>query len=281
VPVSPDAPSLLRRIAREARLAFRRGPAGRLIERRRHLNAARSWTEADESMRSFYSQFVGAGSLVFDVGANVGNRTKVFLRLGARVVAVEPQPECARLLAEAFRGDSRLTIECEALGRAPGAAELKLSDASTISSMSAGWIDAVRSSGRFAQYHWDHTVPVRVTTLDDLIERHGVPAFVKIDVEGFEYEVLAGLSAPLPALSFEFTPEWSEAAFACLAHLERLGIRRFNYSLGESMRLESENWLDAGELRARILEMRGDARTFGDVYARHEAAPSASAGAPA
>lgn len=267
MPVSEAPDSLLRRIARGARLAFQRGPAGRLIERSQQLHAARSWTPADEAMRSFYSRFVGAGDLVFDVGANVGNRTKVFLRLGARVVAVEPQPSCARLLGEAFRDAAGLTIEREALGRAPGIADLRVSDASTISSMSPGWIEAVRGSGRFVQYRWDRTIQVPVTTLDALIESHGLPDFVKVDVEGFEHEVLAGLSRVPRALSFEFTPEWAESAFACVARLESLGMGRFNYSLGESMQLESDSWLSADDLRERIAAMRGDARAFGDVYA--------------
>src|SRR5439155_7684012 len=100
----------LRRIARSARTALRRSPAGRWLERRRQLEAARAWTGADEAMRGFYSAFVGPNDLVFDVGANVGNRTKVFLRLGSRVVAVEPQPACVSLLAEAFGREPRLTV---------------------------------------------------------------------------------------------------------------------------------------------------------------------------
>ena len=277
--MSDERTSLARRIARGARAALRRSPPGRLLERRRLLRAAAGWTPADQAMRSFYAAIAVPGVLVFDVGANVGNRTKVFLRLGARVVAVEPQPGCASLLAEAFAGEPRLTLVREALGDAIGDAEMTLSDASTISSMSPGWIAAVRRSGRFAAYRWDRTVTVPVTTLDRLIERHGVPAFVKIDVEGFEREVLRGLSAPLPALSFEFTPEWSEAAFACLAHLESLGPHRFNYSFGETLRLESEAWLDAEQVRARIAALHGDARAFGDVYARCDRARRA--GAPA
>src|SRR6185436_2583802 len=142
--------------------------------------------------------------------------------LGAKVVAVEPQPSCASILLEAFGGTPGLEIVQEALGSVPGTAQLALSDATTLSSMSRGWVDAVRSSGRFAEYRWSRSIEVPVTTLDALIARHGRPAFVKIDVEGFELEVLRGLSAPLPALSFEFTPEWSDSAEACVEHLGTL-----------------------------------------------------------
>jgi hypothetical protein len=107
-----------------------------------------------------------------------------------------------------------------------------------------------------------------VTTLDALIERYGEPAFVKIDVEGFELEVLKGLSRRVPALSFEFTPECADTALACVAHLDSLGFSGFNYSPGESMRLWDNTWGDASFIRARLEALRGDVSTFGDVYAR-------------
>ncbi len=237
------------------------------MESRSQVRAARTWTAHDEAMRSFYAAFVEPGDLVFDVGANVGNRTKIFVRLGARVVAVEPQPACAAVLARAFRGNRSVTIAEEAVGATAGSAEMKVSDAPTISSMSTEWIDAVRSSGRFASHRWGRTITVRVATLDGLIARHGVPAFIKVDVEGFEREVMMGLSRAVGALSFEFTPEFAEPGFACLARLEEVGFRGFNYSAGEAMSLDMPRWVGAGELRRRLEALRGDSVAFGDVYA--------------
>ncbi len=260
--------SLPRRAVRAARAALRRSALGHWLERRRQLEAARSWSNADEAMRTFYSAIAGPGELVFDVGANVGNRTKVFLRLGARVIAIEPQPSCASLLAEAFGADPRVTLVREALGAAPGMARMRLSEATTISSMSSNWIEAVRSSGRFASYRWDRTISVPVTTLDALIERHGAPVFIKIDVEGFEFEVLKGLSRPVRLVSFEFTPECAETALSCIARLELLGFSQFNYSAEETMRFESAEWSSASDLCTRLEALRGDVRVFGDVYAR-------------
>jgi FkbM family methyltransferase len=260
--------SLFDRSLREARAALLRSPVGRWRDRRILLSQARAWTPADEKLQAFYAQFVEPGDIAFDVGANAGNRTKVFLRLGARVVAVEPQSSCASLLDEAFGREPGFSLIRQALGAEPGVAELKLSEATTIASMSPAWVKAVRSSGRFAAYHWGRSERVPVTTLDALIQRHGEPAFVKIDVEGFELEVLKGLSRPVRALSFEFTPECADAALACVAHLESLGFTGFNYSPDESMRLEAEPWGDVSFIRTRLEGLRGDVSTFGDVYAR-------------
>jgi len=257
-----------RRIVREARAILRRSPLGRWRERRILLDQARAWSSADERLHAFYAPFVGPGDLVFDVGANAGNRTKVFLRLGARVIAVEPQTSCASLLDEAFGHEPGFSLIREALGAEAGMARLQLSEATTIASMSPSWVEAVRGSGRFAAYHWEREERVPVTTLDVLIERHGEPAFIKIDVEGFELEVLKGLSCPVRALSFEFTPECTDVALACVARLVSLGFSRFNYSRDEIWHLEADPWCDASFIQARLEALRGDASTFGDVYAR-------------
>lgn len=257
-----------RGFVRQARAAILRSPVGRWRERRILLAQARAWAQADEKPYALYAQFVGAGDVAFDVGANAGNRTKVFLRLGARVVAVEPQSSCASLLEEAFGREPRFSLVRQALGAEAGMADLQLSEATTIASMAPAWTQAVRKSGRFAAYHWERVERVSVTTLDALIERFGEPAFIKIDVEGFELEVLKGLSRPVRALSFEFTPECADAALACVERLESLGFSRFNYSADETMRLEVEPWGDASFIRGRLEALRGDVTTFGDVYAR-------------
>ncbi|HET9950400.1 MAG TPA: FkbM family methyltransferase [Candidatus Eisenbacteria bacterium] len=238
------------------------------LRREREKRALRRWTAHDDEMAAFYSAFVSRGGLCFDVGANVGNRVKIFLALGARVVAVEPQDDCVRMLRAIHGRNPSLVILPQVLGAAEGEAEIMLSDASTISSMSPQWVEAVRSSGRFAGHRWDRAKRVAMTTLDRLIAAHGMPSFIKIDVEGFESEVLKGLTRPVAALSFEFTPEFLDAALACVEHLRRLGDVRFNFALGESMRLELPEWVPAEEAAARLTRWRGDAGVFGDVYAR-------------
>jgi FkbM family methyltransferase len=226
------------------------------------------WTKEDAGREAFYSQFIGTQDLVFDVGANVGNRTKVFRRLARQVVAIEPQAQCVVALRRKFGGDSRVKLVTKAAGAREGPAEMLVCDASSISSLSRNWVDAVEKSGRFGGLSWDQRQDVETTTLDALIAEFGHPAFIKIDVEGFECEVLCGLSKPVRTLSFEFVPEYLQAAIRCIEHLSSLGEARFNYGLGEIPKLVLGEWVSGEEIAAVLAQYANNIAIFGDVYAR-------------
>jgi FkbM family methyltransferase len=213
-----------------------------------------------------YAQFVKRGDLVFDVGAHVGDRVASFRRLGARVIALEPQPALAFTLKTLYGRDRRVTVEAKAVGRALGALEMKVNlDNPTVSTASPAFIEAAMGAQGWEGQVWDKTIVVPVTTLDALIETYGVPAFVKIDVEGYEAEALAGLRQPVTALSFEFTTIQRDVAQTCIARCAALGFARYNAAIGESHELGQ--WRPADEI-ARWLSELPHAVNSGDIYAR-------------
>jgi len=244
--------------------ALRADPA--FASLRRSLSVYYGDTRRDAAMDALYARFVQPGDLAFDIGSHVGDRIGSFRRVGARVVALEPQPLCARAIRAIYDGDDGVTLVAAACGARPGMLTLRINSANpTVSTASADFIAAADGAGGWEGQVWDAAIEVPCTTLDDLVARHGAPAFVKIDVEGFEDTVLAGLSRPLPVLSFEFTTIQRVVALACLDRLASLGPYGFDVALGESHVLTFNRWISKADMAAHI-EALPHAANSGDVY---------------
>lgn len=249
-----------------------RMPLGRSI--RQAAGIARSLriyygdTARRRQMAELYRGFVAPGDLVFDIGAHVGDRIAAFLSLGAHVVAVEPQPAAFRWLKLRFGRDQRVSLVQAAVSDKPGEMALHVNLANpTITTASEAFMSAARNASGWEGQEWDDRVSVTALTLDKLIAAHGAPSFAKIDVEGFELNVLNGLSEPLPALSFEFTTIQRGLACDCVDRLSALGPYRFNAALGESQQLHFHDAVDADEIRAYLNALPHNANS-GDIYAQ-------------
>jgi len=207
-----------------------------------------------KARKRLYTQLLYPGDLVFDVGANIGNYTETFLSLGARVVAVEPDPRNVATLQRRFA--KRIAIEACALGRKEGAAELHMCTNDGLSTLSKEWVEVYKQD-------WKETIAVPVRTLDALQTQYGTPQHVKIDCEDYDYEVLCGMSFLPRSLSFEFHVERLALARSCL---ERLRGRKFNYTLGMDCVLQIDHWVDCDDLLKRLSAIPISEADVGDVY---------------
>jgi FkbM family methyltransferase len=227
-----------------------------------------------KKLLKFYSQFLKKDDLCFDIGANYGSRTDIFLKLGARVVVIEPQDACMQELQKKYGNNKRVILIKKAISDKLGEEELMISDSHTLSSMSKEWINSIKSSDMFfvstQAFSWQKSAKVQVTTLNQLIKEYGKPAFCKIDVEGYEYKVLKGLLEPIRVISFEFTPtqEFILSAINTIEHIASIGEVKFNYSFGESISLVLNKWVGPDEISNIFLNLPKKAPISGDIYAR-------------
>jgi FkbM family methyltransferase len=223
------------------------------------------WSETDDLAYQFYSTIIQTNSIIFDVGANIGKRTKIFLKFNGKVVAVEPQKQCVDILTKAF--GKKAIIISKALAQNEGISVLHIDASTTLSSMSGDWIQRVKDSGRFKEHNWGEEEKVATTTLDKLIAVYGEPLFIKIDVEGFEFQVVQGLTKPVKFISIENTPERLESTIKCIDYLEHMGRIELNYSYGESMKWAFPKWLSVPEIKNKLEEIsRSKEEGIGDVY---------------
>jgi len=218
----------------------------------------------------FYHQFIQPNNLVFDVGANMGNRTILFLKLGAKVIGFEPQKVCSDYLKSEFIKEKEFTLIEMALGANKGEAQMLISNSHTISTLSEEWVKTTKQSGRFSKHEWKNRQQVQVTTLDNVIEKYGVPAFIKVDVEGYEFEVLSGLTYPIRCISIEFASENIENTFKCIEYMSSLSNVSFQYSAGESLKFSLPTWVSDKDIKCFLTKVTNqNLLPWGDVYIKN------------
>jgi FkbM family methyltransferase len=245
------------------------GPMTNLKHRYLPTEGQKEELKAHPSRLKFYSQFIKPGNLCFDVGANMGNRTKVFLDLKAKVVAIEPQKDCYEVLKVKY--GKRIQLITKGLGEKEGTATFFLSSSTAFSSFAKDWIDSVQENRFSGVHNWDKTETIELTTLDSLIKQFGKPDFCKIDVEGYELEVLKGLTQPVKRISIEYTvPEQVDKSIACIEYLNTIGKIKCNYSKGETMEFALPEWVNAQKITEIIRSKDFQDTRWGDIYISFE-----------
>jgi len=227
-------------------------------------------------LASFYSAFIRPGDLVFDVGANVGVYSEVFAGLGATVVAIEPNPRCLRVL-EKLSERCPIRVEACAVGDAPGRMVLQVSENHCLSALAPTVAAVAVRSPLHGAARWNDSLEVEVKTLDVLAAAHGTPSFVKIDAEGFDDRVLAGMSFAPQIVSFEYYKYLPDVAQRCISASVFNSGYEFNYVQGIALKLATPTWMSSSDLRGRLESLAANGLDYGDVMVRKVTRSSAAA----
>jgi len=217
-------------------------------------------------MKRFYNHFISRGDLCFDIGANQGDYATMFLELGAaRVVALEPVEEVFQHLTTRLMPGEKFVAVKAAVSSASGAQELFVGDLPELSSFHQEYKSLYEQQSTTLKFTGRM---VQCVTLDQLIAEHGTPGFCKIDTEGHETAVLAGLTKQIPVLSFEFLYPFKEKALECIASIERISPHAvFNYTLFEFFELENSSWMDASTFSNHLKNLPA-AYWTGEIFCR-------------
>jgi FkbM family methyltransferase len=178
--------------------------------------------------------------IAFDIGCNIGSKLGILLSRYEKVVGFEPNPALFQNLNDAYKNNERVKIDARALSNEETEKEFSVcTTVHTISTFSQDWID----NSRFSKEHlWNKKVVVKTTTLDSIITEFGKPEYVKIDVEGYEYEVLIGLNQMVSECVFSF--EWAEenklSIIKSLDHIRNLGYDRFCAYFDDEIRFDEQ-----------------------------------------
>lgn len=188
--------------------------------------------------------------IYFDIGCNSGQWIAERYNLVDTFIGVEPNPKTFNKALERFKDNKNVFILNCAVSDKSGEIDFypEIYDPSAVASTASRfWIE----KGRFAGVcGWPEAIKVKAITLDDLIAEYGMPVHIKIDVEGYEINVLKGLTQTVPSLSFEYTEELKSNVISCVYYLEGLGFTKF--SITETDKVNPDYAMIAGELVRQI-----------------------------
>lgn len=240
-------------------------PARRLVSKWQENSRERKYL--NKMMIEHYKQFVKRDDLIFDLGANNGNRTNIFLILGAKkIVAVEPTTYSYNLLKKRFGKNKKVTLLKKEIYDRRGIAEINVCSDTAYSTFDKEELNDLKKNNELKNLEWNQKEKVQLISLNDIIQKEGIPDFVKIDIEGSEEKALSTLKYSIPSFSFEYHANFKKKTLKCINYICNLGRYEFNYSERETFKFILKNWCDGERIKKEILKKENN--DWGDIYCR-------------
>lgn len=211
--------------------------------------------------KRFYQKLITKNDLCFDIGANIGTKSKLFLNVGAKVIAFEPQSSCFDELKKIKNKYSNFDFYPFAVGAQNEEKELHLSNHSEVATLSDKFIKSYSSN----DVYWNKIEIVSVKSLDFLITQYGLPKFCKIDVEGYEFEILSNLNYKIPIIEFEFTGKFIAETLKIIDLLGNNYV--YNFILNEHLKFKLNNCILKDEMKD-IIESFSNSKVHGNLFCK-------------
>lgn len=177
-------------------------------------------------------------NLIYDIGANIGTTSDIFKNISKKVVSFEPNPHLKEILENKFK-NTNVIVDGRGISNHNGIQKFKIASYHTISTFSEDWINTSRFSNGFT---WSDGIDVTTVTLDSIIDEYGIPDYIKIDIEGYEYEAISSFTKLIPnmVVGFEWAEEQKTKIELTLNHLVNLGYNKFSYTLADKVLFDNE-----------------------------------------
>lgn len=219
---------------------------------------------------TFYKKFLHShpykNDLIFDVGANMGRKSFIFLKLTKRVIAFEPSVNLYQFLKKRFQMENIILFNC-ALGSSVSTLDLFIvEDNEAYNSLNKKHIESTATNRGIANKNNVKSTKVKVDILENFVQKFGLPKYIKIDVEGYEYEVIKGLKTPVPLLSFEVNlPEFRQEAIDTIDYLQTLSNNKYSYNFTSGFSWVSKDFLPATEA---VSFLTSSSEPYLEIYVR-------------
>jgi len=180
--------------------------------------------------------------ILFDIGANEGKYTDTNMKNFDKCILVEANPSLAENLREKYRTNTSVYI-VEAIASNKESEVFYISNANQISTSDPEWIQNSRFSNN---YMWSPVKGIKTVSVDTLIQQFGEPTLLKIDVEGYEYNVLQSLSKKVNMLCFEWAEEKKKEILLSLEYLYAYNYTKFHVQIEDKYdyRVNDNEWVD-------------------------------------